>query len=165
MRGRNLTPVVTRIRSLPVEGPKPHIAVEPVAAAATVIACTRRHPPPNLSYCLSGGRSPAPVVTRCRIRCLPVRGPKPCTHRRHVPPRPSLPVRGPKPYTCRCHPGRCRCRCRCHPVVAAMSDKSMMKLNNEDYEIWKILMLPDRSMPRIRGTGKTKMPALNNWQT
>ena len=46
-----------------------------------------------------------------------------------------------------------------------MSDKSMMKLNNEDYEIWKILMLPDRSMPRIRGTGKTKMPALNNWQT
>src|SRR5258708_40066069 len=25
-------------------------------------------------------------------------------------------------------------------VIAAMSDKSMMKLNNENYEIWKILM-------------------------
>jgi len=25
-------------------------------------------------------------------------------------------------------------------VVAAMSDKSMMKLNNKNYEIWKILM-------------------------
>jgi hypothetical protein len=74
LRGRSLTPVVTRIRSLPVEGPKPHIAVEPVAAAAAVVACTRRHPPPNPSYCLSGGRSPAPVVTRCRIRRIACQG-------------------------------------------------------------------------------------------
>src|SRR5216684_1862014 len=73
--------------------------------------------------------SPSPVtVTHHRTRChllsnlsllaaelsLPVKG----AETLHLLPLPSLP----------------------EFVIAAMSDKSMMKLNNENYEIWKILM-------------------------
>ena len=46
-------------------------------------------------------------------------------------------------------------------VVAAMSDKSMMKLNNENYEIWKILMeaiLVHKQLHKV-GLGLTPRPA------
>ncbi len=78
LRGRSLTSLSN---PLPARGPKP---------------CTRRHC--QIRRCLPGGRSPVPVVAaKSVIACqgakalylsslpnplLPVRGPKPCTHRR-----------------------------------------------------------------------------------
>src|SRR5260370_41006097 len=46
-------------------------------------------------------------------------------------------------------------------VVAAMSDKSMMKLNNENYEIWKILMQAILVHKQLRNValGGTPRPA------
>src|SRR5216684_1675969 len=48
--------------------------------------------------------------------------------------KPSLPVKGAKTLHLSPSPSLPKF------VIAAMLDKSMMKLNNENYEIWKILM-------------------------
>ena len=154
LRGRSLTPVVTRIRSLPVEGPKPHIVVEPVACQGAEALypsslpnpslpargpkpCTRRRC--QIRHCLPGGQSPVPVVTaKSIVACQGAETLHPSSH-----PLPSwlLPVRGPKPYPCRCH--CCRCRCR--------------HVRQKDYE-----MRPCCQAAQYRTFVGPEEPALNN---
>src|SRR5216684_5583818 len=73
--------------------------------------------------------SPSPVTVTChQTRCHPL------SNLLLLATKPLLPVKGAKTLHLSPSPSLPKF------VIAAMSDKSMMKLNNKNYEIWKILM-------------------------